>query len=77
MTRSVWIGTAVAGGVLVAVIAVVAGLWWQLGDSEITAAGWFAMALGVVLTLALGIGLMALVFISNRRGYDEGSSGRR
>ena len=22
-------------------------------------------------TLALGVGLMALVFISNRRGYDE------
>jgi hypothetical protein len=29
------------------------------------------MGLGVVITLALGIGLMALVFISSRRGYDE------
>ena len=29
------------------------------------------MGLGVLITLALGIGLMALVFISNRRGYDE------
>jgi hypothetical protein len=29
------------------------------------------MGLGVVVTLALGIGLMVLVFISNRRGYDE------
>jgi len=27
--------------------------------------------LGVLATLALGIGLMTLVFISNRRGYDE------
>jgi hypothetical protein len=34
-------------------------------------AGWVAMALGIVATLALGVGLMALVFISNRRGYDE------
>jgi hypothetical protein len=31
--------------------------------------------LGVVVTLALGIGLMALVFISNRRGYDEPGGG--
>jgi len=27
--------------------------------------------LGATVTLALGIGLMALVFISNRRGYDD------
>jgi hypothetical protein len=27
--------------------------------------------LGGLVTLALGIGLMALVFISSRRGYDE------
>ena len=29
------------------------------------------LVLGVLATLALGIGLMALVFISNRRGYDD------
>jgi hypothetical protein len=29
------------------------------------------MGVGVVVTLALGVGLMALVFISNQRGYDE------
>jgi len=46
-------------------------LWTSIGDSEISAAGWLAMGLGVIVTLALGIGLMALVFISNRRGYDE------
>ena len=32
--------------------------------------GWVALVLGVLATLALGIGLMALVFISNKRGYD-------
>jgi hypothetical protein len=26
---------------------------------------------GVIVTLALGIGLMALMFISNRRGFDD------
>ena len=34
-------------------------------------AGWAAMLLGIVVTLALGIGLMSLVFLSNRRGYDD------
>jgi len=36
-----------------------------------SAAGWGAMLAGIVLTLGLGCGLMSLVFISSRRGYDE------
>ena len=57
--------------VVVVVFAAAASLWLGLGDSEISAAGWVAMVLGVLATLALGIGLMALVFISSRRGFDE------
>jgi high-affinity Fe2+/Pb2+ permease len=53
------------------VAVVIATLWTSIGDSEISTAGWLAMALGVIVTLALGVGLMALVFVSNRRGYDE------
>ena len=57
---------------LVLVVGVVAVTFWTgIGDSEISPAGWIAMGFGVIITLALGIGLMALVFISNRRGYDE------
>jgi hypothetical protein len=42
------------------------------GDSwQMNAHGWFALALGVVLTVALGVGLMALVFFSARRGFDD------
>jgi hypothetical protein len=37
--------------------------------------GYVAMALGVVFSLVVGIGLMALVFYSHRHGYDEGSQG--
>lgn len=33
--------------------------------------GWTAMILGAVLTLAIGIALMGLVFFSSRRGYDD------
>jgi len=62
---------AVAVAVVAGVVAVVAGLWREVGDAEISAAGWIAMALGVLVTLAVGIGLMALVFISSRRGYGE------
>jgi hypothetical protein len=32
---------------------------------------YIAMTLGVVFSLAVGIGLMALVFYSSRRGHDD------
>ncbi|UFZ07575.1 hypothetical protein LQG66_15250 [Bradyrhizobium ontarionense] len=35
--------------------------------------GWIALALGVVFSLIVGIGLMTLLFYSSRRGYDEPS----
>jgi hypothetical protein len=37
--------------------------------------GWLALVFGVILTFALGVGLMALMFISNRRGYDDRGQG--
>ena len=64
--------------VLVIVLAVIGIEFWNgIGDSDISAAGWVAMGIGIVLTLALGIGLMTLVFISSRRGYDEASRSDR
>jgi TRAP-type C4-dicarboxylate transport system permease small subunit len=63
---------------LVLVLGVVVGtMWTSIGDSEISPAGWIAMGFGVVITLAVGIGLMALVFISSRRGYDERAGGSK
>ena len=66
-----WIAVTIATGAVLVVVVVIASLWSGLGESEITLAGWIALALGVILTLGLGIGLMTLVFISSRRGYDE------
>ena len=66
-----WVAAAIAGAVVLVIGFFIAALWTGIGDSEISGAGWLAMGLGVVATLALGIGLMALVFISSRRGYDE------
>ncbi|HEV8678717.1 MAG TPA: hypothetical protein VGQ90_05025 [Stellaceae bacterium] len=74
---SMWIAVALGAAVVAAVLAAVANLWTQAGDAEISAAGWIAIVLGGLVTLALGIGLMALVFISSRRGYDEADRDRR
>jgi hypothetical protein len=70
-----WAAAAVAVAAVLAVAASVVIFWNRLGASEISVAGWLAMIFGVIITLALGIGLMTLMYISNRRGYDEG--GRR
>ncbi len=35
------------------------------------AQGYIALALGAVFSLIVGVGLMALLFFSSRRGYDE------
>jgi hypothetical protein len=74
-STATWIAVALAIIVVVAVVVVIAEFWSGLGDSEISLAGWFAMGLGILVTLALGIGLMSLVFFSDRSGYDE--TGRR
>jgi hypothetical protein len=69
--KSSWIALAIASVVVIGLAAWMAGAWLDFGDAGMSAAGWFALGLGVFVTLALGIGLMALVFISHRRGYDE------
>jgi hypothetical protein len=43
----------------------------RLGDLEVPASGYVAMALGVTCSLVVGFGLMALLFYSSRKGYDE------
>ena len=66
-----WIAVTIAAAAVLGIVVVIASLWAGIGESEISLAGWLAMGLGIILTLAVGIGLMALVFISSRRGYDE------
>ena len=70
-TTSTWMAVALAVAVVVAVAVAIGTFWNQLGASEISPVGWLALGFGVVVTLALGFGLMALMFISSRRGYDE------
>lgn len=40
-------------------------------SSSMSMHGWIALGLGTFLSLALGGGLMALVFYSARKGYDD------
>ncbi len=47
---------------------------WNMGSDgtgqEMSTAGYIAMALGVVVTLALGAGLMALMYYSSKHDRD-------
>jgi hypothetical protein len=45
--------------------------WTSVGGPPIPVAGYVAMTLGIVFSLVIGCGLMALVFYSSRHGYDE------
>ena len=46
-------------------------VWAELGEVEMSIHGWIALTLGAVVTFLVGAGLMALVFISHRRGFDD------
>jgi len=57
---------------LLAVTSVVVYLGWTYaGDADVPTSGYVALAIGVIFSLAVGFGLMALVFYSSRKGYDE------
>jgi hypothetical protein len=58
-------------GLLAASTAVAVWVWLEIGDVAISNHGLGALALVAILTFALGAGLMTLVFVSNRRGYDQ------
>lgn len=48
-----------------------ASAWVSVEGPPMPAVGYLAMALGVVFSLIVGCGLMALLFYSNRHGYDD------
>ncbi len=45
--------------------------WTSASETDVPTSGYAAMAIGVIFSLAVGFGLMALVFYSSRKGYDE------
>jgi len=61
---------------LAAVVVFVVISWQQMGVVQMSGHGVTALIAGVVLSLVVGGGLMALVFISARRGYDDAADRR-
>ena len=67
---SKWLVTAMLLGLVIATIWVSYDLWIMV-VATVPAFVWLLLAIGGVLSIVLGGGLMALVFYSNRMGYDE------
>ena len=64
-------------GLLAAAVWFAVSTWNAIEGPPIPAEGYVPMALGVVFSLVVGIGLMALVFYSSRHGYDDAATLRR
>jgi hypothetical protein len=58
------------GLLLLAIVFMAIGWDVPKGGEQMSTGGWIAMILGIVATVALGAGLMALMFYSNRSGRD-------
>lgn len=75
-----WIAFTPLFALLAGAIWFAASSWMHLAGAVIPIYGWFAIAGGVGFSLLVGGGLMALIFYSNRHGYDDlsgGDSGRK
>ncbi len=62
-------------GALIAILAAAgwyaSRAWLAVSGPPMPMTGYIAMTLGVVFSLVVGCGLMALLFYSSRHGYDE------
>jgi hypothetical protein len=45
--------------------------WTLANGTDLPASGYIVMVFGVLISLGVGFGLMALIFYSSRKGYDE------
>ena len=63
-------------GLLAASLWYAVGSWTALDAPDMPTELYVAMVLGVLFSVVVGAGLMALVFYSSRHGYDERASGR-
>lgn len=66
-----WIAIVVLGVFLVVSVVYAVDAWDSLGAVSMSGAGWLFLVLGVVFTVAVGGGLMWLVFYSSRHDYDR------
>ena len=57
--------------IMIAALWFAASAWTEISGPPMPPVGYAAMIMGVVLSLVVGCGLMALLFYSSRHGYDE------
>ena len=66
-----WVALAVLLGLLAAAIWYAVHAWLALSGVAMSGMGWLFLGLGIVVTIGVGAGLMALVFYSSRHDYDR------
>jgi hypothetical protein len=66
-----WFAIVVLLGFLAAAIIYAVRAWNAMSGVAISPLGWLFMGMGVFFTIAVGGGLMALVFYSSRHNYDQ------
>jgi hypothetical protein len=65
-----WIAIVALFGFLASAIIYSIHAWGLLAGVGMSPTGWFFLVLGVVVTIAMGAGLMGLLFYSSRKGRD-------
>lgn len=66
-----WIALAVLAGFFGLSLWYAVKVWTAMSGVHMSGFGWAFLVLGVVVTIAVGAGLMALVFYSSRHDYDR------
>ena len=66
-----WIALAVLVGFFFVALWSAVKVWSSMAGVHMSGWGWTFLILGIVVTLALGAGLMALVFYSSRHDMDR------
>ena len=71
------LGIAVAAVLALCTVSVAVWAWISLGSVEVSTSGYIALVLGGVATLGLAGVLIALLFYSHNKGFDDAAGGRR
>jgi hypothetical protein len=66
-----WIALAILLGFLLVSLWYAVKVWTAMSGVHMSGWGWFFLVSGIVVTIGLGGGLMALVFYSSRHGMDQ------
>lgn len=66
-----WVALAILAALFATALWYAVEVWTAMAGVHMSGFGWTFLVLGVVVTIALGGGLMALVFYSSRHDYDR------